>query len=184
MNWSSLVAPMTQVGGAMLGGLMGGPAAAVLGPAIGAALAEALGVPSTPEAVREAIANQPEAASIVRQVEALRAGEFIDLEARLKDTQDARAMAVHLAQGGSAIAWAPVFISSLIVGGFLFMTGALLFKTIPANEVSLVLFGQLGTAFGAVVQYWLGSSQGSRTKDNLLATLARPPLHQAVKGRG
>jgi len=39
-----------------------------------------------------------------------------------------------------------------------------------AREPLLILVGALGAAFGAVVQYVFGSSEGSATKTQLLAT--------------
>jgi len=47
-----------------------------------------------------------------------------------------------------------------------------LFKVEPparAMEPLLILVGSLAAAFGAVVNYWFGSSSGSARKDELLA---------------
>lgn len=64
-----------------------------------------------------------------------------------------------------------VFIGVLIC---LMFTAAImaLFKIEPpmgAREPLLILIGALAAAFGAVVQYWFGSSSGSAHKSDLLA---------------
>lgn len=100
--------------------------------------------------------------------------ETAQLQAYLADVQDARRQTIALVEAGSAIAWAPVVISGLIIAGFLGVTGAMLFKAVPESAVAQILFGQLAGMTGAVVQYWLGSSQSSRAKDQVLASLASP----------
>jgi hypothetical protein len=53
-----------------------------------------------------------------------------------------------------------------------------LFKIEPparAMEPLLILVGSLAAAFGAVVNYWFGSSSGSARKDELLAARDGPP---------
>jgi membrane protein YqaA with SNARE-associated domain len=69
------------------------------------------------------------------------------------------------------------FMSILIVIGFLAVTFALVFRQVVDSQVALVLFGTLSTAFGSVVNYWLGSSSGSRAKDVTIreAMTAKPP---------
>lgn len=42
-----------------------------------------------------------------------------------------------------------------------------------ASEVLNVLVGALAAAFGQVVSYWLGSSAGSKDKDETLAQLSK-----------
>jgi predicted CDP-diglyceride synthetase/phosphatidate cytidylyltransferase len=64
-----------------------------------------------------------------------------------------------------------VFIGILIC---LMFIGAIvaLFRLEPppgAREPLLILIGSLAAAFGAVVQYWFGSSSGSAHKNELLA---------------
>lgn len=60
----------------------------------------------------------------------------------------------------------------LITLGFFACIGALLFAPPPNAEMRdtlLVLTGGLGAAFSIVVQYYFGSSSGSRAKDEALA---------------
>lgn len=44
-----------------------------------------------------------------------------------------------------------------------------------AREALLIFAGSLASAFGAVVNYWFGSSSGSARKDELLARGEGPP---------
>ena len=58
MDWSALtplIANAAPTIGGLLGGLIPFPGGAILGQVAGKVLAEALGVPPTPEAVKEAI---------------------------------------------------------------------------------------------------------------------------------
>ena len=64
-----------------------------------------------------------------------------------------------------------VFIGILICAMFLAAVIAL-FLVEPkagAKEPLLLLIGSLSAAFGAVVNFWFGSSSGSARKDELLA---------------
>lgn len=60
----------------------------------------------------------------------------------------------------------------LVVLGFFACIGALLFAPAPApamRDTLLVLTGGLGAAFSIVIQYYFGSSSGSRAKDSAIA---------------
>jgi hypothetical protein len=91
------------------------------------------------------------------------------------DTQDARKQTVALAQAGSAIAWGPVVISSIVVVGYFIVLVMLIARPIQISsdfkDVLLVLFGALQTGFGQVCNYWLGSSRGSSDKDASMQAL-------------
>lgn len=62
-------------------------------------------------------------------------------------------------------------LAGLIVIGFFALLTLLLFRTLPEDSsgVIFMLFGALSAAFGAVVQYFFGSSQSSADKTTLLA---------------
>lgn len=68
---------------------------------------------------------------------------------------------------------APVVMSVLITAAFAMVLYLMLAKPIPldANQTQLVgiLVGVLAGAFTTVVQYWMGSSAGSRSKDAIIA---------------
>ena len=71
-----------------------------------------------------------------------------------------------------------VFIAILIC--FMFIAAIVaLFLVEPkagAKEPLLLLIGSLSAAFGAVVNFWFGSSSGSARKDELLANSTPTPL--------
>jgi len=57
--------------------------------------------------------------------------------------------------------------------GFFGLIGALMFVEIPTkqSEVMFMLFGTLSAGFGAVIQYFFGSSKGSSEKTEHIAKL-------------
>lgn len=74
MDWKDIAGPLASIGAPTLGKILGGlipiPGGAVLGEWAGNAVAEALGVPATPAAVNDAIANDPAgAAAALNKVE-------------------------------------------------------------------------------------------------------------------
>lgn len=96
-----------------------------------------------------------------------RKADYDELKAQLDDVSSARAQTVSLAQAGSRIAWAAPVVSVLVVLMFGAMLAALAMHAVPDESRSLmeVMLGVLATAFGSVVQYWIGSSAGSHAKD-------------------
>ena len=62
IDWTKIAGPLIGAGATVLGTIVGGPTGAAVGKAAGGVLAEVLGVPATPEAVAEAIENNPTAA--------------------------------------------------------------------------------------------------------------------------
>ena len=120
-------------------------------------------------AIAKAIETNP---ALADQFKAKLEAETANLAAQLADVQDARATTVRLAETGSPIAWGAPAISLLVVIGYIGLVFALLFKSIPDNQVTLVLFGGLSAAFGQVINYYLGSSAGSASKDVALKQLA------------
>ena len=167
---NDLASILTKIGAPLLSTAIGGPVGALASAAIGA-LAEALGTPATPEAVAKEIENNPEAATAVRKIEAEQAPDM--LKAYLADVQDARAQTVKLVESGSSIAWGAPVISVLIVTGFLGLVTGLMFKSVPDNQVTLILFGALSAAFSQVVSYWLGSSAGSARSGDAIRAIAQ-----------
>lgn len=167
---NDLASILTKIGAPLLSTAIGGPVGTLASAAIGA-LAEALGTPATPEAVAKEIENNPEAATAVRKIEAEQAPDM--LKAYLADVQDARAQTVKLVESGSSIAWGAPVISVLIVTGFLGLITGLMFKSVPDNQVTLILFGALSAAFSQVVSYWLGSSAGSARSGDAIRAIAQ-----------
>lgn len=169
-----LIAALTKAGAPILGTIIGGPVGTIAGAAIGA-LAEALGTPATPEAVKEAIETRPDAAAVVRQVEAERAPALnADLEAILRDRQAARDQTMALVDKGSPMAWGAAIVSLIVVCGFVALS-LLAMKPEAAgvrSDVVLYLLGAWQSLATSVIAYWVGSSAGSATKDAALKQIA------------
>lgn len=174
---NDLIAALTKAGApalstilkASVGAVVGGPITVIATAAIDA-LGDALGVPKTAEAITDAIAKNPGADVIVRQVELTKSPELLtELELRLKDTQDARAMQVSLVKEGSNTAWGGPIVSILVVVLFALVLTVFLTRPIALNDAQAALLnitiGTLTAAFTQVVNYWLGSSHGSAVKD-------------------
>lgn len=68
---------------------------------------------------------------------------------------------------------AKYILASIIVIGFFSLLGLLLFQPLPPDTsgVIFMLFGALSAAFGAVVQYFFGSSQSSADKSDMMAKI-------------
>ncbi len=71
--------------------------------------------------------------------------------------------------------WGRVLTSIIVVSGFITIT--LLYMTQKLNgnavpEILSILLGALASNFTSVVQYWIGSSSGSSTKDSTIQNLA------------
>lgn len=67
--------------------------------------------------------------------------------------------------------WGIVVISIVVLVVYGAMLGCLLTFTIPPSALALanIMLGSLSTMATAVVQYWVGSSSSSRSKDSMLA---------------
>lgn len=172
----STVAPMlaTAVGGPLAGAATG-------------AIINALGLaPDTPpEQVAAAVTGAtPEQLLALKKADAdfrvqMRQLDIDEQKLSFNDVADARKQTVSLAQSGSRVAWGAPSVSlvvTLMFGAVLYMT---MTQPIPPGqqEAANILLGMLGTAFGAVVQYWVGSSFGSDRKSDLLFA-----SHPAPKG--
>lgn len=151
-----------------LGSLItGGKAGEVI--AAGTKIAQEVFGTTDERAIAQKIATDP---ALAEQFKAKLEAETSALQSQLADVQDARATTVRLAENGSPIAWGAPAISLLVVMGYIGLVFALLFKSIPDNQVTLVLFGGLSAAFGQVINYYLGSSAGSASKDMALKQIA------------
>lgn len=108
---------------------------------------------------------QQEAADAARQA------ELDALKNRFADTQNARSTLVELARTGNITVWGAPLVSTVVTAGFLGVTLTLMLtKYDPGQNQFLgsilnIIVGALVAAFTAVVNFWIGSSEGSRTKD-------------------
>ncbi|OBQ52675.1 hypothetical protein [Halodesulfovibrio spirochaetisodalis] len=166
MDWKDLGMSVAKVA-PVLGAALGGPVGAIAG-AAGTLISSFLGVEPEPQAVAAALNDPKVLVSLkkleVEQQEQVMAWQRVQLEVELRNVQDARAREVALAKAGHGGAWVTGIVSLVVICGFFWM----LREVVSAPQVSepaLLLLGSLGTAFGAVVNYYLGSSLGSYRKD-------------------
>ncbi len=138
--------------------------------------AQVAGAPVAPQdaaGLAQVIATDP-----AKLMEFQRAVNDQMLRVLLMDSEDrasARNQTVALAQAGSKIAWGAPVVSALVLGTF----GVVLYRVLsmPAGQSdpnATLMLGALTTMAVAVVSYWVGSSAGSRAKDELLANAPSP----------
>jgi hypothetical protein len=134
---------------------------------------------ATPEAVAAALADPAKAADLRLQLARIAAdaedarhrADLADMTASLAGIQDARQQTITLAQAHSALAWAPVVMSTIITVAFAAVVGLSMVHGIPpgAETLANMLLGTLAASFTATVQYWMGLSAGSVRKDATIA---------------
>lgn len=159
-----------------------GLARALGGDTVGAVAQQAAGLVATitgtddPAEAQKRLDANPEVAANLRirlaEIEAAAAkaerdAHLDEVRAVLADVQSARAQTVALAQAGSAVQWAPVIMSFIVLVAFAGMGWAVHAKAIPPEnkEAAMMMLGNLATLAGTAVAYWLGSSAGSARKD-------------------
>ncbi len=157
-------------------------ASALLGPLGGvavAAIGNVLGISdATQEKVTQAFTDgkiTPENLAALKELEmkykndeAERGFKYAELE--FKNTDSARAMQKETQSNF------PAWLSSLITVGFFgILFWMLNDDTIANSPPILIMLGTLGGAFGAVVNFWLGSTSGSQNKDKLLLNSVPKP---------
>ncbi len=179
MDWKTVASAVAN-SAPILGAVLGGPAGAVAG-AAGSILASTLGVEADPSAVLRKL-NDPQSAERLRELEVRERSRLLQwqekqLEAELANTQGARAREVALARAGHGGAWVTGLVALVVVVGFFWMLMMVLEQP-RISEPALLLLGSLGTAFGSVVNYYLGSSLGSLRKNAFIA----PASQAAARG--
>lgn len=153
----------------LLGNIAPALATAVAGPAGGlvvSAIAKKFGVEGTVDAVTNAIAADPEAALKLAQI------DLETLKAQYANTADARAMQVAALNQSDVFSkrftmYLTVFWSVAAVAYVGFIT----FGVIPDNNVRFadtILGFILGTVVSTVLNFWFGSSIGSKEKGEAL----------------
>lgn len=174
MTWKD-VGRMAAKTAPILAGALGGPAGAIAS-AAGSLLASFLGQEPEPEAVAEAL-RDPATMLRLRELEAQERARLLEWQAKqvetdLANVRDARRREVALAKAGHGAAWATTAVALIVTAGFFAMLRVVLGQP-EVSEAALLLLGSLGTAFGAVVNYYLGSSLGSSQKNRMLSEKAR-----------
>lgn len=172
MSWAAVGETVAKVA-PILGGVLGGPVG-IVASAAGALVSSVLGTDATPEAVQAQLSANPEALVKLREVEAQQQARLLDwqqaqMNAELANTQDARRREVDLAKAGHNAAWVTSAVAIAVTIGFFAMLCLIVEMDREPNQAALILLGSLGTAFGVVVNYYLGSSLGSTRKTDFLA---------------
>lgn len=129
----------------------------------------------------------------VQDAEAERQAMLATLRAEVEDRGSARnAMLGALGSPGWAgrvVALTPAIVSAIVLLGFFIFTGWMVRDPAPGaparsqESAALlnVVVGALVAGFTAVLNYWLGSSQGSRDKDRTVAQLQQAQAAQATE---
>lgn len=159
MGWSDLGKTVAKFA-PLLGGVVGGPA----GGAIGSVIASAFGVENKPEAIADAVKNDPEAAVKLRKIELDNKSDLERIamelaEAEIADKQNARKENKH--------SYMPAILScslSLIIVGIIYL---LFYTTVPegSKDVLFMLLGVVVKEWGGAMQYWFGTTRSSANKD-------------------
>ena len=168
MDWKNVISTVAPWIGTALGGPLGGMAVS--------AIADALNLDDKTEgAIKTALSGaSPEQLLALKNADqefALRMQEI-----GFKNEQALAALAVDNTKDARDLqkvtrSWVPSALSIIITLGFLgilvgMMSGEL---TSSDNQALLIMLGALGAAFGAVINYWLGSTMGSSRKTELIA---------------
>jgi hypothetical protein len=165
----------------VVGGLLGGPA----GAAVGSLISKTLGVEEKPDAVIDALKNNPDALVKIKELENSKAiadmqsqleNKKVDYshdEAYLSDRQDARKTEVEVVKSTGHIDWNKTGLAWITVLGVFVIFAVLLHTTLDKNsgayEMLYMGFGALLTRMGTIYDYFFGSSHGSEVKTDLLS---------------
>jgi len=163
--------------GAILKGIAPTAVAALSGPYAPLAagvIGKVLGADKTDEGSLEAAlltaVSDPNSVSKLKEIEAQILAQEQQLEIRfaeleVEDRASARARQIATKDTMPAQVF---YLTSL---GFFGALGFMFFRGMPANggEALLIMLGSLGTAWGASVAYFVGSSAGSKQKTDLMA---------------
>ena len=189
-NLGSLAGSLLKAGLPMLGPILGDAAPFAFNLLVRPAFAEiaaALGVnPESPDAAQQVQAqvdaNPSDAVAKLQAIEQAQkdAADAANEELRLRllDVQDARAAEGKLVAANSPMQWGPAVISFVIILGYAICC----IVSLPNAAVQAGMYETIKLLAVTVASYWLGSSTGSRAKDDHLAALARAPTVNAQPG--
>ena len=172
MEWADVGRAVAKAA-PVLGSVLGGPVGAIAG-AAGSLIASALGCEPDPEAVQRTIAQSPNLLLKLKDIEVQQQAQLLQwqrdqVQAELTDRMSARDREVELAKAGHGASWATSIVACIVTVGFFVMLWVVLRGgKAELGDAGLMLLGTLASAFGAVVQYYLGSSLGSASKDAYL----------------
>jgi lysozyme family protein len=176
--------------------LIAGDKTGQLADQFGKAVADTVGTTNAGEAQTKLAANPADEAALRQKLAelALDATKAQNADAgqraqeALNNTQSARSGLQALATTNSTIAWTAPTISYLVIGGFfafLFVLVWLYWGKPVDNQNNFIVqiiniaVGALTAAFATVVNFWLGSSAGSRKKDDANLSLQQAQADSA-----
>jgi hypothetical protein len=167
LSWLKGIAPTVA---SALGGPLAGVAVTALGNALGwqdATKDDVTKMLATNQLSGEQLAAVKKAELELKQHESDNNFKFAELE--IRDRESARAM--QIANNSST----PEILSWMIVVGFFVLNGYLIVAGNPEALADVILGriqGSIDMAFGTVLAFWLGTSQGSKNKDAFIAATA------------
>lgn len=155
----------------VLAGVLTGPAGVAVS-AAGALLCDCLGEDPDPAAVAQRLQKDPKALEALKRLEREREHDIMEfrrfqLQAAMDNQADARHREIEMARAKHGAAWTTSLVAVIVTVGFFIMLRFVLDQS-QVSQAALLLLGSLGSAFGAVVNYYLGSSIGSQEKNRLL----------------
>ncbi len=159
-NWKEIVGSVAPMLGTALGGPLGGMA--------GKVIAESLGVKETE--IEATIANAgPETLLALKEAENNFTLQMEDLGIKEEQlhAQDRASARERQTKTGD---WTPSIIGPLIIAGFFWVLYMLINDSVPEgqNEAFLIMLGALAAMSTQVMNYFFGSSSGSKSKTQLL----------------
>ena len=172
MEWADVGRAVAKAA-PVLGSVLGGPVGAIAG-AAGSLIASALGCEPDPADVQRTIAQSPDLLLKLKDLEIQQQAQLLQwqrdqVQAELTDRMSARDREVELAKAGHGASWATSIVACIVTVGFFVILWVVLSRGIGTmGEAGGMLIGSLSTSFGAVVNYYLGSSLGSAAKDAYL----------------
>ena len=179
MNWKKLATKLSAAGFTSLGAALAGPA----GAAVGARIADAIGVDPDPDSVARAYVNDPDVTIALRRLDAeedemVRAHfervQESDLAARERE-MERQSAEMAVARDAFQDHWLPPVLTVALLTMVAAFVVALFLIEPPAPNRDMVNF-TLGAIFGwagAAVAFWLGSSRGSAEKQAGIMTALR-----------
>lgn len=164
MNWLETLKALAPTVASALGGPLAGAAVSALGSIFGVEQ-------PTQDAIARLFKDGQLSADNLAEIRKLelkyqndeRERGFRYAELEFKNTADARDMQKQTRS------YFPATLSTFVTIGFFGILITMLVYEYKPTESLLIMLGALGAAFGAVVNFWLGSSHGSQRKDTLLS---------------
>ena len=160
----------------IVGGLLGGP----VGGTVGTLISTILGVEDNPEAVLNSLRTDPESYVKLKQLELNNTVKLQELkieEARLiiNDMASARQRQSDSEKATGKRDYNLYVLAWTIVIGYFSLVYTLIDGNVPEDKTGVIylLFGTLATAFGGVIQYFFGSSAGSKEKTIQMAKMKK-----------